>query len=158
MDRSSRTMIGSLRQTMTKGVTPIAAWAYEVVDALGRCWFLILATLSVGITIAFVPQGREALWAASGPAHAWQVWAFLVTSTLGAVLVTLFAAQILESRREGEIAGSGVGTRLLFLGRSSLLVGHGIGVIVVVRIHDWLSFFAFGFSSRGFSVASFGWK
>ena len=108
MDVSSRTRIGSLRQTMTKGLASVAAWAYEVVDALGRCWFLLLATLSVGITIAFVPQGREALWAAGGPAHAWQVWAFFVTSTLGAVLVTLFASQILESRREDEIAGSGL--------------------------------------------------
>ena len=105
MDVSSRTMIGSLRQPMTKSLASAAAWAYEVVDALGRCWFLILATLSVGITIAFVPQGREALWAASGPAHAWQEWAFFVTSTLGSVLVTLFASQILESRREDEIAG-----------------------------------------------------
>ena len=108
MDVLSRTMIGSLRQTMTNSLASVAAWAYEVVDALGRCWFLLLATLFVGITIAFVPQGREALWAASGPAHAWQVWAFFVTSTLGAVLVTLFASQILESRREDEIAGSGL--------------------------------------------------
>jgi len=108
MDVSPRTMTGPLRQTMTKGLTLFAAWAYEVVDALGRCWFLLFATLSVGITIALVPQGREALWAAGGPAHAWQVWAFFVTSTLGAVLVTLFASQILESRREDEITGSGL--------------------------------------------------
>lgn len=108
MDVSSRTMIGSLRQTMTKGITSFPTWAYEVVDALGRSWFLLLATLAVGITIALVPQGREALWAASGPAHAWQVQAFFVTSTLGAVLVTLFASQILESRREDEIARSGL--------------------------------------------------
>ena len=101
-------MIGSLRQTMTKGLSSFATWAYEAVDALGRCWFLLFATLSVGITIAFVPQGREALWAAGGPAHAWQVRAFFVTSTLGAVLVTLFASQILESRRQDEIASSGL--------------------------------------------------
>jgi hypothetical protein len=106
MDVLSQNMIRSLRQTMTKGIASVAPWAYEVVDALGRCWFLLLATLSVGVTIALVPQGREALWAASGPAHAWQVWAFFVTSTLGAVLVTLFASQILESRREDEITGS----------------------------------------------------
>ena len=106
MDVSSRTMIGAIWPTMANGLASFAAWAYEVVDALGRCWFLLFATLSVGITIALVPQGREALWAASGPAHAWQVRAFFVTSTLGAVLVTLFASQILESRREDEIAGS----------------------------------------------------
>ena len=136
MDRSSRTMIGSLRQTMTKGVTPIAAWAYEVVDALGRCWFLILATLSVGITIAFVPQGREALWAASGPAHAWQVWAFLVTSTLGAVLVTLFAAQILESRREGEIAGSGLRGHACFTvpGMLGLLAAFLVPLLLAILV------------------------
>lgn len=106
MDVLSQNMFRSLRQTMTKGIASVAPWAYEVVDALGRCWFLLLATLSVGVTIALVPQGREALWAASGPAHAWQVWAFFVTSTLGAVLVTLFASRILESRREDEITGS----------------------------------------------------
>jgi hypothetical protein len=107
MDPSGHTTIGPLRQTMTKGLASFAAWAYEVVDACGRCWFLLLATLSVGITIAFVPQGREALWAAGGAGHAWQVRGFFVTSTLGAVLVTLFAAQILESRREDEITCSG---------------------------------------------------
>jgi len=104
----SWTTIGPLWQTLTKGLASLAAWVYEIVDALGRCWFLLLATLAVGTTIALVPQGREALWAASGPAHAWKVWAFFVTSTLGAVLVTLFASQILESRREDEIAGSGL--------------------------------------------------
>ena len=44
-------MIGPLRQTMTKGLASFAAWAYEVVDALGRCWFLLFATLFVGVTI-----------------------------------------------------------------------------------------------------------
>ena len=42
-------MIGPLRQTMTKGLSSFATWAYEAVDALGRCWFLLFATLSVGI-------------------------------------------------------------------------------------------------------------
>jgi len=106
MDLPSPTTTGPLRQQMTAGLAAFAAWAYEVVDAVGRCWFLLLATLSVGIAIAFVPQGREALWAAGAAGHAWQVRGFFVTSTLGAVLVTLFASQILESRRENEIAGS----------------------------------------------------
>lgn len=108
MDVASRTMIGPLRQTMSAGLASFVAWAYEIVDATGRCWFLLVATLFVGVTIALVPQGREALWAAGGPAHAWQVRAFFVTSTLGAVLVTLFASQILESGREDEISGSGL--------------------------------------------------
>lgn len=82
MDVWSSTMIGSLRQPTTKGLASFAAWAYELVDALGRCWLLLLATLSVAVAIAFV------------------------TSTLGALLVTLFASQILESRREDEIARS----------------------------------------------------
>jgi len=94
------------RQSLTEGLTTFAAWAYEVVDALGRCWLLLLATLSVAAAIALVPQGREALWAAGGSGQAWQIRGFFVTSTLGAVLVTLFAAQILESRREEEIARS----------------------------------------------------
>jgi len=106
MDVSSTFLIRPLRLAMARGLAWCAAWAYEAVDAVGRCWLLLLATLSVGATIAIVPQGREALWAAGGTGHAWQVRGFFVTSTLGAVLVTLFAAQILESRREDEIARS----------------------------------------------------
>lgn len=99
-------MIETPRQAIAKGLASLATWAYEVVDALGRCWFLLLATLSVGVVIALVPQGREALWAAGGTGRAWRVPGFFVTSTLGAVLVTLFAAQILEARREDELTGS----------------------------------------------------
>ena len=99
-------MIDTPRQTMARGLASLAAWGYEVIDALGHCWLLVLATLSVGVVIALVPQGREALWAAGGTGRAWQVPAFFVTSTLGAVLVTLFAAQIVEARREEELAGS----------------------------------------------------
>jgi len=47
-------------------------WACAIVDALGRCWFLLLATLSVGFLLVFVPQGREALWAASRVDEDWQ--------------------------------------------------------------------------------------
>lgn len=36
MDPSGHTTIGPLRQTMTKGLTSFAAWAYEVVDACQR--------------------------------------------------------------------------------------------------------------------------
>jgi len=110
MDLSSLTTIGPLRQAMMKmnrGLASLPAWAYEVGEARVRCWFLLLATLCVGVAIAFVPQGREALWAAGGAGHTWQARGFFVTSTLGAVLVTLFASQILESRREDEITGSG---------------------------------------------------
>jgi len=72
-------------------------WACAIVDALGRCWFLLLATLSVGFLLVFVPQGREALWAAGAADHSWHVWAFFATSLTGAVLVSLFASQILEA-------------------------------------------------------------
>lgn len=106
MDVSSKTGTGPQRHSLTTGLSALAAWGYEVVDALGRCWLLLLATLSVAVAIAFVPQGREALWAAGGSGHGWQVRGFFVTSTLGAVLVTLFASQILESRREDEITRS----------------------------------------------------
>jgi hypothetical protein len=106
MEVSPSTRAGSLRQAITVGLAALAAWTYEIVDALGRCWFLLLATLSVGVVIALVPQGREAVWAAGGTGRAWQLPGFFVTSTLGAVLVTLFASQILEARREDELTGS----------------------------------------------------
>jgi hypothetical protein len=47
---------------------------------------------------------------------------------------------------------------LMAVGSDRLLLGWGNGVPIVTWIHDWLSFFDFGFSSRGLSVASFGWK
>ena len=70
-------MIGPLRQTMTKGLASFAAWAYEVVDALGRCWFLLFATLFVGVTIL------DGLWWQVGLIAAtrrWRRWAGLVLS------------------------------------------------------------------------------
>lgn len=102
MDVSSRTPGGLLEPTATSSLSSFAAWAYEFIDALGRCWILLLATLLVGITIALVPQGREALWAAGGTIHALQVRGFFVTSLLGSVLVTLFASQILEATHRNE--------------------------------------------------------
>ncbi|HKM55504.1 MAG TPA: hypothetical protein VJY33_19020, partial [Isosphaeraceae bacterium] len=80
------------------------SWAYEIIDALGHCWSLLLATLAVGFMLVFVPQGREALWAAGTDDNHQHVWMFFVTSLSGAVLVTLFASQILEPgiRRAGE--------------------------------------------------------
>ncbi len=73
---------------------------FEVVDGLGRCWFLLLATLSVAFLMAFVPQGREALWAAGAAGQEWHVRAFFATSLTGAVLVMLFASAILEAGRD----------------------------------------------------------
>jgi hypothetical protein len=102
MDVSPRTRDHVIHPMLTRSLSTFAAWAYEFLDALGRCWILLLATLAVGITIALVPQGREALWAAGGTIHAWQVRGFFVTSLLGAVLVTLFASQILEATHRHE--------------------------------------------------------
>ncbi|MFO0891761.1 MAG: hypothetical protein U0790_21800 [Isosphaeraceae bacterium] len=65
-------------------------------DVLGRCWFLILVTLSSGFLLAFVPQGREALWSAGATGHELHAFMFILVSLLGAVLTTLFAFQILE--------------------------------------------------------------
>ena len=60
----------------------------------------------------------------------------------------------------GERVAPGQATRRLLVafGSDRLLLGRGNGVPIVAWIHDWLSFFDFGFSSRGFSAASFGWK
>ncbi len=77
----------------------VISWAYEIVEGLGRCWFLLFASLMAAFLLALVPQGREALWAASASGHSWHVRAFFATSMAGAVLVTLFASEILESSR-----------------------------------------------------------
>lgn len=76
--------------------------AFEVVDGLGRCWFLLLATLMVAFLMAFVPQGREALWATGTSGQVWHVRAFFATSLAGSVLVMLFASAILEANRNTE--------------------------------------------------------
>jgi hypothetical protein len=68
----------------------------EVVDGLGRCWFLLLSTLLVAFLMALVPQGREALWATGAWGREWHVRAFFATSLSGTVLMMLFAASILE--------------------------------------------------------------
>jgi Patatin-like phospholipase len=87
---------GVLRPNVAARLRLVPFWAYAIIDALGRCWFLLVATLTVGFMLVFVPQGREALWAAGTTGHAQQIWMFFVTSLSGAVLVTLFASQILE--------------------------------------------------------------
>jgi hypothetical protein len=94
--RTSNASIEPLMKTVIKNVT---SWAYEIVEGLGRCWFLLLATLVVAFLLALVPQGREALWAASASGHSWHVRAFFATSLAGAVLMTLFASEILDSSR-----------------------------------------------------------
>lgn len=76
--------------------------AFEVIDGLGRCWFLLFATLLVAFLMAFVPQGREALWAAGASGQVWHVRAFFATSLAGSVLVMLFASAILEAGRKTE--------------------------------------------------------
>lgn len=76
--------------------------AFEVVDGLGRCWFLLLATLMVALLMAFVPQGREALWATGASGQIWHVRAFFATSLAGSILVMLFASAILEAGRVAE--------------------------------------------------------
>ena len=76
--------------------------AFEVVDGLGRCWFLLIATLMVAFLMAFVPQGREALWATGTSGQVWHVRAFFATSLAGSVLVMLFASAILEANRNTE--------------------------------------------------------
>jgi hypothetical protein len=133
MDASTSATTGPVLKSLAKGLTSLAEWSYEVVDALGRCWFLLLATLSVGVVIALVPQGREALWAAGGTDRAWQLPGFFVTSTLGAVLVTLFASQILEATREDELAGSRLRSHACFTvpGMLGLLAAFLVPLLLV---------------------------
>ena len=97
MNTPSRTTVGLFHPKISSRLGHLALGAYELVDALGRCWFLLIATLSVGFLLVFVPQGREALWAVGATRHTSHVLAFFVTSLAGAVLVTFFASQILET-------------------------------------------------------------
>jgi hypothetical protein len=98
------TSIDVSRPTVAARLRLVPLWAYEIIDALGRCWFLLLATLAVGFVLVFVPQGLEALWAAETDDRSQYTSMFFLTSLSGAVLVTLFASQILELglRRAGE--------------------------------------------------------
>ena len=93
---ASLTSIDVSRPTSLARLKLVPLWAYEIINALGCCWFLLLATLSIGFLLVFVPQGREALWAAIVANQSYNVHMFFVTSLAGAVLVTLFASQILE--------------------------------------------------------------
>jgi len=97
--RDSDTSPETIEPLMQIVIKAFLSWAYEIVEGLGRCWFLLLAALVVAFLLALVPQGREALWAASATGHAWHVRAFFATSLAGAVLMTLFASEILESSR-----------------------------------------------------------
>ena len=101
---ASLTSIGVSRPTIVARLRLVPLWAYEIIDALGRCWFFLLATLAVGFMLVFVPQGLEALWAAETDEKSQHISMFFLTSLSGAVLVTLFASQILELglRRGGE--------------------------------------------------------
>ena len=93
---ASLNSIGVSRPTSAAHLRQVLLCAYEIINALGCCWFLLLATLTVGFMLVFVPQGREALWAAVVANQSHNVYMFFVTSLSGAVLVTLFASQILE--------------------------------------------------------------
>ncbi|MGC8644145.1 MAG: hypothetical protein ACP5XB_30160, partial [Isosphaeraceae bacterium] len=101
---SSSTSIGDAHPSVAARLRRIPALVHELIDALGRSWFLLIATLGVGFLLVMVPQGREALWASGTTGQHEHVLIFFVTSLSGAVMVTFFASQILEPalRRPGE--------------------------------------------------------
>ena len=101
---SSSTSSGVAHVSVASRLRSVPQWVYEMIDALGRCWFLLFATLGVGFLLVFVPQGREAHWASGTTGQHEHILVFFVTSLSGAVLVTFFASQILEPslRRAGD--------------------------------------------------------
>lgn len=116
--------------------------AFEVVDGLGRCWFLLLATLTVAFLMAFVPQGREALWATGSAGQVWHVRAFFATSLSGAVLVMLFASAILEAGRNTDSPDSHLQEYVRFAvpGLIGLLAAFLVPLLIELQVggNSWL--------------------
>lgn len=79
-------------------ITEWLNWPIAVIDALGRCWY-ILAVQLIAVSLVYTPQGREAIYAAAEPSRDIQSFFLFCAIYTCATQATFFASVVLEQRR-----------------------------------------------------------
>jgi hypothetical protein len=78
-------------------ITRWLSWPIAIADALGRCWF-ILAIQLIAVLLVYLPQGREAIFAAAEPSRPLQSFLLFVAICVCSIQATFFASAVLERR------------------------------------------------------------